>query len=206
MIVPNGRYRKEVAQMQEKTADKILSSMYDLIAEIGYEKASINKICSNIGITKSSFYHFYESKEAAFLELISTTVNGGSLDFWDELFDAKDASTYEKKMFEIAISTLSAYEDDSKWRKVYAEITLQSERIAGITNIISLSDSKRLDELHEILKHGLKVRAFSSEFDAKLNAEILYSLYLGLDSAILYDTPIRAKDVLFAVLERMFKL
>ena len=33
--------------------------MYDLVAEVGYDKASIGKICDFVGISKPSVYYYF---------------------------------------------------------------------------------------------------------------------------------------------------
>ena len=44
--------------------------MYDLVAEVGYDKASIGKICDFVGISKPSVYYYFPSKEEIFTTLL----------------------------------------------------------------------------------------------------------------------------------------
>ena len=46
--------------------------MYDLVAEVGYDKASIGKICDRVGISKPSVYYYFPSKEDIFTTLLDS--------------------------------------------------------------------------------------------------------------------------------------
>ena len=46
--------------------------MYDLVAEVGYDKASIGKICDFVGISKPSVYYYFPSKEEIFTTLLDS--------------------------------------------------------------------------------------------------------------------------------------
>ncbi len=191
--------------MPKRTAEKLIKSMYHLMGEVGYEKASINKICSNVCITKSSFYHFFQSKEQVLLEIVKEICEEDYIKLWAELLEVADANRYKSKMLKIADDILSSYENDIEFRKVYAEIILQSERIPEILSILNKSDQERMSTLNAVLEHGAKIGAFSNDFNVKLNSEIIYSILLGLDHIILYSIPIRSKEVIKEVLERIFK-
>ena len=54
------------------TRKKILDAMYDLVAEVGYDKASIGKICDFVGISKPSVYYYFPSKEEIFTTLLDS--------------------------------------------------------------------------------------------------------------------------------------
>ena len=54
------------------TKKKILDAMYDLVAEVGYDKASIGKICDRVGISKPSVYYYFSSKEEIFTTLLDS--------------------------------------------------------------------------------------------------------------------------------------
>ena len=43
------------------TRQKIIDAMYHLIAEYGYDKASLSKLCDAVGITKPSIYYYFQS-------------------------------------------------------------------------------------------------------------------------------------------------
>ena len=57
-------------QTKKTSREKILQSAVELFMEDGYEAASVNDICKNAGVSKGSFYHYFETKQALFLTLM----------------------------------------------------------------------------------------------------------------------------------------
>ena len=58
---------------KNNTKQKLIEAMYELIAKEGYEKASINKVCTLAGVKKPTFYHYFNSKEEIFINIIKET-------------------------------------------------------------------------------------------------------------------------------------
>ncbi len=65
--MPKGFSEEEKKRVKQRLFDecKVCWQQY------GYKKTSIDMLCQNIGIAKGSFYHFYETKEALFYEVIT---------------------------------------------------------------------------------------------------------------------------------------
>ncbi len=186
------------------TKEKLFNSMYELIAEVGYDKASINQICSNAGIKKSSFYYFYESKENLFKELIKTGYN-------DELFVEikkilSSTSKYEYKNMLVNLSNVlvSNFEVDLKWKKVIAEVELQALRNEEIKLLVDNYNDGFKNELINIFNHGVSLNAFNENFDVELNANILCVLVNGIDNAMISGMKLDEEKIFKEVIERMF--
>ena len=45
-----------------------------------YEKITIQDICGHLGVSRKSFYHYFESKDAALIALIDKTIMNCELD------------------------------------------------------------------------------------------------------------------------------
>ncbi len=56
------------------TKERILREALHIFAQHGYEGARMDKIASEVGITKASLYFHFKSKEEIFLELFQTIV------------------------------------------------------------------------------------------------------------------------------------
>ena len=54
----------------EETRSKIIESAIKLFSNQGYNKASVDDICEDAGISKGAFYHHYKSKQELFLALL----------------------------------------------------------------------------------------------------------------------------------------
>ena len=44
------------------TKEKIVNSAIELFKEMGYDQVSIPKICEKAGITKGTFYYYFQNK------------------------------------------------------------------------------------------------------------------------------------------------
>ena len=58
--------------MQNKISsrDKLLESAATLFLDKGYEAISVNDICKHAGVSKGSFYHYFETKQVLFMTLM----------------------------------------------------------------------------------------------------------------------------------------
>ncbi|MFQ6861246.1 MAG: TetR/AcrR family transcriptional regulator [Beduini sp.] len=65
--MPKGFSEEEKKRVKQKLFDECKACWQ----QFGYKKTSIDMLCQNIVIAKGSFYHFYESKEALFYEVIT---------------------------------------------------------------------------------------------------------------------------------------
>ncbi|MFQ9922996.1 MAG: TetR/AcrR family transcriptional regulator [Beduini sp.] len=64
--MPKGFSEEEKKRVKQKLFNECKACWQ----KFGYKKTSIDMLCQNIGIAKGSFYHFYETKEALFYEVI----------------------------------------------------------------------------------------------------------------------------------------
>lgn len=78
-------------QRSEETKARILESAVKQFSVNGYNKASVDSICEQAGVSKGAFYHHFQTKQDVFLAL---------LDGWLQTFDkavetSKDSSVPE---------------------------------------------------------------------------------------------------------------
>ncbi len=186
------------------TKDKLFISMYDLIAEVGYEKASINQICNNAGIKKSSFYYFYESKEDLFKELIKSGYNSKDDEKINIILNTSTKEEYKKELLNLGSIIIGEFETDLKWKKVIAEIELQAVRNNQINLLLEDYVKAIKSDFKKILQHGVEIKAFNIEFDIELNINILYVLVQGIDSVLLTGVKLDAIKIFEKIINGMF--
>jgi AcrR family transcriptional regulator len=88
MIVMPPRFtEKERARLRQK----MLRTARDLFARQGLKKTSLADLTSSVGIAKSTFYVFFESKEALFLEMLAEDGPAVEAKMRAELVNAIDA-------------------------------------------------------------------------------------------------------------------
>lgn len=186
------------------TRSKIIEAMYHLVAEKGYDKASINNICKEVGITKPSVYYYFDSKEDIFLAvldglypLISYTKEAG--------FEAiGDIQSYHEKLIGLGISLIESYRDDTERRMFLAELSIQSERIASVWDHKARLDQANIEAWEAILKHGVKIGALDNQLDTGLGAQTLFVISAGISHSIANKDAVDAKSIWKDTINHLF--
>lgn len=67
-----------LATKQRTTArEKLLTAAQELMLERGYNATTVDDICTHAGVSKGSFYHFFDSKEGLGLATLEEYYNNG---------------------------------------------------------------------------------------------------------------------------------
>lgn len=177
------------------TKEKLIEAMYQLIAEEGYEKASINKVCTLAGVKKPTFYHYFTSKEQLFIYIIKETYPANFSDIVNEIKSLTSITDYKKALYEYGDKFIDSYEEDLDMRKICAEITLQTTRIEEVKKIVAECEDSIGDSLYEIALHGKEIGAFSEEVDLQTLSENIHNMIVGLDTSLIFNIKINAKKV-----------
>ncbi|MEG1549643.1 MAG: TetR/AcrR family transcriptional regulator [Ruthenibacterium sp.] len=187
------------------TKDKIVKTMYRLVAEKGYDKASIGQISDIIGIKKASVYYYFKSKEDIFLQMVKDLYEAEDIDKPMPLEAEISAEAYQNELIAAGEKFIDSYFTQKTLRKVYAEIDIQTSRIPALKEYVKASDEKLNQMLLQRMIYGVKTGVFPEDFDAALNAQVLYTILTGIDQAILYELPIAPKAVWKEVILKLFE-
>lgn len=179
----------------DSTKTKILEAMYLLIAEKGYDKSSIGQIAEIIGIKKASIYYYFSSKEEIFLKLVQHLYKENYVEKMERIKTKTTTTAYKEAIFALGKDFVSSYFENQTLRKVYAEIDIQTFRIPALQSFVQEANRTLKNFLFQSLCHGVKIGAFSSNFDVEKNTQMLYTILIGIDAAILYDLPIEPEMV-----------
>lgn len=179
----------------DSTKTKILEAMYLLIAEKGYDKSSIGQIAEIIGIKKASIYYYFSSKEEIFLKLVQHLYKENYVGKMERIKTKTTTAAYKEAIFALGKDFVSSYFENQTLRKVYAEIDIQTSRIPALQSFVQEANRTLKNFLFQSLCYGVKIGAFSSNFDVEKNTQMLYTILIGIDAAILYDLPIEPEMV-----------
>lgn len=179
----------------DNTKTKILEAMYALISEKGYDKTSIGQIADMIGIKKASIYYYFASKEEILLALVQDLYKEDYAGKIREIKTKTTAAAYKEAIFTLGKDFVSSYFENQTLRKVYAEIDIQTSRIPALQNFAQQANLILKNFLFQSLSHGIQIGAFSNDFDVEKNAQMLYTILIGIDAAILYDLPVDPETV-----------
>jgi len=60
----------------EETRSRILEVATQLFSKTGYDATGVAEICQAAGVSKGAFYHHFPTKQAVFMELLDSYLNG----------------------------------------------------------------------------------------------------------------------------------
>lgn len=185
------------------TKRKILNAMYDLVAEVGYDKASIGKICDRVGISKPSVYYYFPSKEEIFTTLLDSMFP--SIDYQRDYSLIIDRDGFKAALIELGNTVIGGYRSDEKRRRVLAEVSIQANRIPAVQERQVTATNRTMGALKDILSHGVEIGAFPDGTDIMLYVQILYTVLEGTSNTVAQDEDIDEKAVWAGVVGLMFK-
>lgn len=187
---------------KRNTRERILHSMYDLVAVHGYEKTAMSMICEDLDIKKPSIYHYFKSKEMMFISIFEEIV------FADERllfnFDV-DKSGYKDELIRVGTDIIDNYENNPALVSVLMELYVQSRRIDTLGAKIKEYDEEYKQYTRDILRRGIELEIFDESFNIKENSELVLNTLQGAEFSIVFDFGLDNKRVWEKVIDSIFK-
>lgn len=184
------------------TRKKIVAAMYHLIGMYGYDKASIAKICDEVGITKPSVYYYFPSKEAILIAVIDEihidTDNDPRFD------DICTTAEFKSALLELGNSAIARFKNDTERARVLAEIELQESRIPAIRNHQKDLAKRAGTSYRHAFDRGIEIGALPSDFDPELASEFTYTLFSGFSQAIAGNNDVDVHEIWQWVVDSIF--
>ena len=161
-------------QRSEETKTRILESAIKLFSGHGYNKASVDDICREAGISKGAFYHHFESKQALFLAV---------LDGWLKTIDTAIEESRDKTAPETFMLMTQAFpylfQTAGEGLPMFLEFWLQASRDKQIWEA-SIAPYRRYHKYFtSLIKKGVKEGSFV-DVDPGLTSRMIVSTAMGL--------------------------
>jgi len=168
-------------QRSEETRSRILESAIKLFSTRGYNKASVDDICAEAGISKGAFYHHFESKQALFRAL---------LDRWLQTIDNAIEASKDKTAPETFMQMIEAFpyvfEASGEGLPMFLEFWLQASRDKKLWEA-SVAPYRRYHKYFtSLIKKGQEEGSFA-EVDPELASRMIVATAMGLLMQSLLD-------------------
>jgi AcrR family transcriptional regulator len=161
-------------QRSEETRTKITDSAIKLFSSSGYNKASVDDICAEAGISKGAFYHHFESKQALFLALLD-----GWLQNIDNAIDASKELTAPETLLQMTNAFPYIFETAGDGLPMFLEFWLQASRDEKIWQA-SIAPYRRYHKYFTaLIKKGVAEGSFV-DVDPELTSRMIISTAMGL--------------------------
>lgn len=202
-----------VSKDYEQKQGEILSAGAELFNELGYDGTSVDAILKRAGISKGTFYHYFESKEGL-LDAIVDQLTDYIINEARSKIDNAELNAVEK---------LNLYYETATHQKAKKRDTLMmlmnamhSEDNARLhLKVLQRTMPKQVEILSVIITEGVEQKLFNVE-NPKLTAEMLVYMGLGVqqhNAAVLatsglqggWDEIIKNTQCYFQTLERILQ-
>lgn len=151
---------------------KLTAASLDLFEHKGFSETSVQDICDAVGVTKGTFYYYFDSKEALLMDI--------HLRYIDEILSMQTAilsdaaTTHQEKLFNIVYMLLHDIERQGASGRVF----FREMRHLGVerrTHIVEKRNQFRLN-IEALLQEGIE----RGQFRATLNPRISAFAMLGM--------------------------
>lgn len=159
---------------------KLLAIAAHEFATAGFEAASLNKVIRECGMSKSSFYHYFDSKQALFDHVIDKAAAALAEDL-----DAPGPATLSGPDFWMRLEAFVAHAvvaaAKPSWYvglgKLFYLPDVPAERSAAMRRLLSAVDGW----MQAVLKAGRACGAVRDDLPASLQAELAFALLQAMD-------------------------
>ena len=168
-------------QRSEETRARILEAAIRLFSNRGYNKARVDDICAEAGVSKGAFYHHFKSKQALFLALLD-----GWLHAIDSAIEASKEKTAPETFMQMTEAFPYIFETAGEGLPMFLEFWLQASRDKKVWEA-SLAPYRRYHKYFtSLIKKGVQEGSFV-EVDPELASRMIVSTAMGLFLQSLLD-------------------
>lgn len=151
-----------------------MDSAIKLFSNNGYNKASVDEICGEAGISKGAFYHHFRSKQELFLALLD-----GWLQAIDDAIEASKDKTAPETFMQMTEAFPYIFEAAGDGLPMFLEFWLQASRDKKIWDA-SIAPYRRYHEYFtSLIQKGVDEGSFV-EVDPELASRMIVSTAMGL--------------------------
>jgi AcrR family transcriptional regulator len=173
-------------QRSEETRNHILEAATILFSKSGYDATGVAEICQAAGVSKGAFYHHFPTKQAVFMALLNSYLNGIDSGFTQMRQEIHDIPQTIIQMAEMA-GTL--FQSANIHLPIFLEFWTQANHDPQIWEA-AISPYRRYQSYFaRMIQEGIDEGAIQP-IDPHLAARVLVALAVGLLMESLFDPQI----------------
>ncbi|HOP64260.1 MAG TPA: TetR/AcrR family transcriptional regulator [Spirochaetota bacterium] len=177
------------------TREKIFNAAFRLITEKGFDNVTVDEICTESGVAKGSFYHYFKSKD----DIVIETYMIIDKKYSDEVYDLpSDMNSFDKILATVGFQAKYAHNKGIEFvRQIY-----KSQLESGTDFFIS-EERPYFKILREIIEEGME----KGEIKPELSAVELTRWIISFSRGVTYDWCLHSGDYdIVAVMDRAFRM
>jgi AcrR family transcriptional regulator len=170
----------------EETRNHILEVSVQLFSKSGYDATGVAEICQAAGVSKGAFYHHFPSKQAVFLEILNSYLNGIDSGF---NIMRQEIHNVPQTMLQMAEMVGSLFQTADIHLPIFLEFWTQANHDPHIWETTVAPYRRYQDYFAEMIQEGIREGSLEP-MDPQLAARVLVALAMGLLMQSLFDPQI----------------
>jgi AcrR family transcriptional regulator len=166
-----------------ETRNHILEAATHLFSKNGYEATGVAEICQAAGVSKGAFYHHFPSKQAVFLELLNSYLNGIETGF---NLMRKEVQDVPQVILQMASLVGSLFQTADIHLPIFLEFWTQANHDPHIWEAAIAPYRRYQAYFAEMIQEGIDEGSIQP-VDAQLAARVLVSLAVGMLMQSLFE-------------------
>jgi len=167
----------------EETRSHILEAATQLFSKTGYDATGVAEICMAAGVSKGAFYHHFPTKQAVFMELLNSYLNGIETGFNIMRQETHDVPHV---ILQMAALVGSLFQTADIHLPIFLEFWTQANHDPHIWEAAIAPYRRYQDYFAKMIQEGINEGSLQP-VDAQLAARVLVSLALGMLMQSLFD-------------------
>jgi len=173
-------------QRSEETRHHILEAATHLFSKTGYDATGVAEICQAAGVSKGAFYHHFPTKQAVFMELLTSYLNGIETGFGLMRRQTHDVPNAIIRMAELAGSL---FQNADIHLPIFLEFWTQANHDPQVWETAIAPYHRYQSYFAEMIQEGINEGSLNP-VDSQLAGRVLVSLALGMLMQSLFDPQI----------------
>ncbi len=167
----------------KETRNHILEAATHLFSKTGYDATGVAEICQAAGVSKGAFYHHFPSKQAVFMELLNSYLNGIDTGFNLMRQEKQDVP---QVIIQMAALAGSLFQSADLHLPIFLEFWTQANHDPHIWEAAIAPYRRYQSFFAEMIQEGIDQGSLQP-VDARQAGRVLVSLAMGMLMQSLFD-------------------
>lgn len=190
-------------ETQSGMRDKILDAAYDIFAEQGYGKASLNQIAKKLGVTRPALYYHFKSKDDLFAATYNRIDLLADVDTADALSCAS-ADGFPDQLEALVRRIIGNLHKDEQRSRFVAAVESASHQSAAVRESVQQQNTALHKAFSEVVAHGVALGAFRDDTNVAEVAEYLCVIIRGTSEELLIGSAVDTEAIVRRTVASVF--
>ena len=190
-------------ETQSGMRDKILDAAYDIFAEQGHGKASLNQIAKKLGVTRPALYYHFKSKDDLFAATYNRIDLLADVDTTDALSCAS-ADDFPGQLEALVRRIIGNLHKDEQRSRFVAAVESASHQSAAVRESVQQQNTALHKAFSEVVAHGVALGAFRDDTNVAEIAEYLCVIIRGTSEELLIGSAVDTEAIVRRTVASVF--